>query len=87
MLFVFVRRIRSDHSIYPAEHVLTRTNGPFMYLKQVYSAEEKRALTLINFEEKQQRENKLLGDFRQMLTQRMKEAEREKELLEKANVK
>jgi len=52
---------------------------------QVYSAEEKRALTLINFEEKQQRENKLLGDFRTMLTQRMKDVEKEKELVLKAN--
>ena len=38
---------------------------------QVYSAEEKRALALITFEEKQQRENKLLGDFREMLVSRL----------------
>lgn len=35
---------------------------------QVYSAEEKRALALITFEEKQQKENKVVGDFRSMLT-------------------
>lgn len=34
---------------------------------QVYSAEEKRALALISLEEKQQRENKVIADFRQTL--------------------
>ncbi len=43
---------------------------------QVYSAEEKRALALINFEEKQQRENQLIGDFREMLVERMEAASR-----------
>jgi len=38
---------------------------------QVYSAEEKRALALITFEEKQQRENKLVADFRTVLTQQL----------------
>ena len=37
---------------------------------QVYSAEEKRALAMITFEEKQQKENKIIGDFREMLSQR-----------------
>jgi hypothetical protein len=37
---------------------------------QVYSAEEKKALAIINFEEKQQKENKIVSDFRSMLTQR-----------------
>lgn len=37
---------------------------------QVYSAEEKRALALITFEEKQQKENKIVGDFRSMLTKK-----------------
>jgi hypothetical protein len=37
---------------------------------QIYSAEEKRALALITFEEKQQKENKIVGDFRSMLSQR-----------------
>lgn len=37
---------------------------------QIYSAEEKRALALITFEEKQQKENKVIGEFRAMLSQR-----------------
>ena len=37
---------------------------------QVYSAEEKKALALITLEEKEQRENKLLQDFREMLAAR-----------------
>lgn len=38
---------------------------------QVYTAEEKRALALINFEEKQQRENQIMNDFKEMLTERL----------------
>ncbi|RQM18110.1 hypothetical protein DD237_000422 [Peronospora effusa] len=38
---------------------------------QVYTAEEKRALALINFEEKQQRENSIMNDFKEMLTERL----------------
>ncbi|KAJ1448913.1 ras-induced vulval development antagonist-domain-containing protein [Pelagophyceae sp. CCMP2097] len=38
---------------------------------QVYTAEEKRALALITFEEKQQQENKVMGEFREMLQQRL----------------
>jgi hypothetical protein len=38
---------------------------------QVYSAEEKRALALITFEEKQQREQKIVGDFRTVLQQQL----------------
>ena len=34
---------------------------------QVYTAEEKRALMLFNFEERQQKEAKILGDFRAMI--------------------
>jgi hypothetical protein len=34
---------------------------------QVYSAEEKRALALYNYEEKQQRENKMMSEFKDML--------------------
>jgi len=34
---------------------------------QVYSAEEKRALAMFNYEEKAKRENKILADFREML--------------------
>ncbi len=38
---------------------------------QVYSAEEKRALAMITFEEKQQKEKKIVGDFRAMLVQQV----------------
>lgn len=41
---------------------------------QVYSAEEKRALALFNYEEKQQRENKMLAEFKEMLAAREAEA-------------
>ena len=34
---------------------------------QVYSAEEKRALALLNFDEKDKREKKLLSEFRKYL--------------------
>ena len=34
---------------------------------QIYSAEEKRALAMFNYEEKAKRENKILADFREML--------------------
>jgi len=34
---------------------------------QVYSAEEKRALAMFNFEERQQRENRILADFKSMM--------------------
>lgn len=35
---------------------------------QVYSAEEKRALALFNYEEKAKRENKILADFRDVIS-------------------
>jgi len=38
---------------------------------QVYSAEEKRALALFNYEEKAKRETNLLGEFRDMLSKKM----------------
>ncbi|RYH24576.1 hypothetical protein EON65_16660 [archaeon] len=41
---------------------------------QVYSAEEKRALALITMEEKQQKESQVIGEFRQMLTKKLKES-------------
>ena len=41
---------------------------------QVYSAEEKRALALITFEEKQQKETKVIGEFRKMLSSKLKDA-------------
>lgn len=37
---------------------------------QVYSAEEKRALALFNYEEKAKRENKILAEFRDMIAQK-----------------
>ena len=42
---------------------------------QVYSAEEKRALALITFEEKQQRENKIIGDLKGVLNKKYEESE------------
>ena len=44
---------------------------------QVYSAEEKRALALITFEEKQQAENKTMAQFRDMLTKRLRDQDKE----------
>merc|ERR1711934_303076 len=44
---------------------------------QVYSAEEKRALALITFEEKQQRENKTMAQFRDMLTKRLRDQDKD----------
>merc|ERR1719343_236952 len=39
---------------------------------QVYSAEEKRALAMYNFEEKANRETQLVGELREMLEKRQK---------------
>ena len=39
---------------------------------QVYSAEEKRALALLNYEEKQQKEAKIIADLKVMLNNRLK---------------
>ena len=44
---------------------------------QVYSAEEKRALALITFEEKQQAENKTMAQFRGMLTKRLRDQDKD----------
>jgi len=41
---------------------------------QVYSAEEKRALQLFNYEEKAKRENQILADFKQLLQEKTAEA-------------
>ena len=38
---------------------------------QVYSAEEKRALAMFNYEEKQKRENQMLADFRQLIQNKL----------------
>ena len=40
---------------------------------QVYSAEEKRALALFNYEEHQQREAKLLANLREMVAAKVEE--------------
>jgi len=40
---------------------------------QIYSAEEKRALALITFEEKQQKENKIVSDFRTLLSEQLRD--------------
>lgn len=37
---------------------------------QIYSAEEKKALALFNYEEKARRENKILADFRDVVQQK-----------------
>lgn len=42
---------------------------------QVYSAEEKRALALITIEERQQKESKIVGEFRKILSTKLREGE------------
>lgn len=37
---------------------------------QIYSAEEKRALALFNYEEQKERENKIMGDFKAMIAEK-----------------
>ncbi len=49
---------------------------------QVYSAEEKRALAMITFEETQQKENKVIGEFRTMLTKKLRDAGHNPDALE-----
>merc|ERR1719461_334980 len=39
---------------------------------QIYSAEEKRALTMVNFEEKLNREKKLMATYQKLLNEKMK---------------
>jgi len=41
---------------------------------QVYSAEEKRALSLFNYEEKAKRENQILADFKDLLEEKARQA-------------
>lgn len=38
---------------------------------QVYSAEEKKALAMINFEENMQKESKVIGEFRKILSDKL----------------
>ena len=45
---------------------------------QVYTADEKRALALYNFEQKEEREAKLMAEFRDMLADRQRAAAAEK---------
>ena len=40
----------------------------------MYSAEEKRALAMFNFEERQQRENTILTEFKQMMSSKFGDA-------------
>jgi len=40
---------------------------------QIYTAEEKRALQMFNYEEKQKRENQILADFRQLVQNKLGE--------------
>ena len=40
---------------------------------QVYSAEEKRALAMFNYEEKQKRESQILADFRSLVQSKLGE--------------
>lgn len=53
---------------------------------QVYTAEEKKALAMITFEEKTQKDNKIVGEFRQMLNKKLEESEREVALKAQAAV-
>lgn len=41
---------------------------------QIYSADERRALAMFNYEERQKREAKLMGDFRDMIAQKKTKA-------------
>ena len=43
---------------------------------QVYTAEEKKALAMITFEEKVQKDNQIVGEFRSMLNKKLEENER-----------
>jgi len=45
---------------------------------QIYSAEEKKALALITFEENQQKENQLLSNYRKLLVERLQKLIQEK---------
>lgn len=50
---------------------------------QIYSAEEQRALALFNFEERQKKEQALIGSMREMLVKKQEEIEGEREVLRK----
>ena len=42
---------------------------------QIYSAEERRALTMVNYEERQNRERKLMAAYQKMLNDKQKMAQ------------
>ena len=52
---------------------MSKQSDPLRLTLQVYSAEEKRALAMFNYEEKQKRENQMLADFRQLINQKLGE--------------
>lgn len=41
---------------------------------QIYSAEEKRALAMLNFEEQRNKEKRLMADFRKFIQQKSEDA-------------
>ena len=72
-------RIRKENQVLLMLFALTSTVIISGYTRahsgvlQVYSAEEKRALTLFNYEEKAKRENKILSDFQTLLQTKQEE--------------
>lgn len=45
---------------------------------QIYSADEKRALAMFSKEERQKRENRILGQFREMVNQKLAQEQQNK---------
>lgn len=45
---------------------------------QIYSADEKRALAMFSKEERQKRENLILGQFREMVNQKLAQEQKKK---------
>lgn len=45
---------------------------------QIYSADEKRALAMFSKEERQKRENRILGQFREMVNQKLAQEQKNK---------
>lgn len=71
LLFVLFHFVNKCVVLYRPLIITTLSYTALCYPLQVYSAEEKRALALITFEEKQQKENKVVGDFRAMLSKQL----------------
>lgn len=64
------RREKERHSYFALRH--RRMNAVRMRKEaQVYSAEEQKMLAMLNFEEKVQKETKVLAGFRQMLASKL----------------